>query len=148
MHPHQPLVCTQSRTGTTRHLVNASGNRAPAFSLPPRLLSQSILLNHAVFAAQSLTVTPLICTAQLTEGPPDLVTVRPPRVQEIEPEQISENVREVFQDREGNLWFGTNGDGVARFDGESLTYLSVEEGLAGSAIRGMLQAPDRVRPCP
>jgi ligand-binding sensor domain-containing protein len=56
-------------------------------------------------------------------------------------EQISEYVREVYQDREGVFWFGTNGDGVARYDGESLTYLSVEQGLAGSAIRGILQDP-------
>ncbi len=57
-------------------------------------------------------------------------------------EQISEYVREVFQDRDGNFWFGTNGDGLARYDGKSLTYLSVVDGLAGSAIRGILQAPD------
>ncbi len=31
-------------------------------------------------------------------------------------EQISEYVREVFQDRDGVYWFGTNGDGVCRYD--------------------------------
>ena len=45
--------------------------------------------------------------------------------------QISEYVREVFQDRDGVYWFGTNGDGVCRYDGTSLTYLSVEEGFGG-----------------
>lgn len=58
------------------------------------------------------------------------------------PQQISEYVREVFQDRDGVYWFGTNGDGLARYDGESLTYISLDEGLAGSAIRGILQSPD------
>lgn len=56
--------------------------------------------------------------------------------------QISEYVREVFQDREGNYWFGTNGDGVVRYDGESLTYLSMEEGFGGRAVRGILQSSD------
>lgn len=55
--------------------------------------------------------------------------------------QISGFIREVFQDRDGNLWFGTNGDGVCRYDGTSLTYLSVDEGLAGTAIRGIVQEP-------
>jgi len=56
-----------------------------------------------------------------------------------EPQQISEYVREVFQDRENNLWFGTNNEGVARYDGNALSFLSTEQGLAGVAIRGILQ---------
>ncbi len=59
-------------------------------------------------------------------------------------QQISEYVREVFQDRDGNFWFGTNGDGVCRYDGKSLTYLSVEEGFGGRAVRGILQDNDGV----
>ena len=58
-------------------------------------------------------------------------------------EQISEYVREVFQDRDGNFWFGTNGDGVCRYDGKSLTYLSVEEGFGGRAVRGIFRAAPR-----
>ena len=54
-------------------------------------------------------------------------------------DQISDYVREVFQDRGGTCWFGTNGDGLARWDGRALAYLSVEDGLAGDAIRGIAQ---------
>lgn len=68
---------------------------------------------------------PVVASAQTTTG--------------AQAPQISEYVREVFQDREGDYWFGTNGDGVARYDGESLTYLSMKEGLGGSAVRGILQ---------
>lgn len=57
-------------------------------------------------------------------------------------EQISEYIREVFQDRDGVYWFGTNGDGLARYDGESLTYLSLKQGLGGTAVRGILQDRD------
>ncbi|MCA9285839.1 MAG: hypothetical protein KDA22_11520 [Phycisphaerales bacterium] len=53
--------------------------------------------------------------------------------------QISAYVREVYQDRDGNYWFGTNSDGVCRYDGASLTYFSVEQGFAGQAVRGILQ---------
>ncbi|MCG3128743.1 MAG: hypothetical protein CHACPFDD_03634 [Phycisphaerae bacterium] len=55
------------------------------------------------------------------------------------PAQISAYVRRIFQDRAGNLWFGTNDDGVCRHDGKSLDYFSVEQGLAGRAVRGIVQ---------
>lgn len=55
---------------------------------------------------------------------------------------ISEYVRRVFQDRDGHLWCGTNGDGVCRWDGASLTFWNVKDGLAGSAIRGIVQDGD------
>ncbi len=32
----------------------------------------------------------------------------------LEPQRISDFVRRIFQDKQGNLWFGTNGDGVIR----------------------------------
>ena len=53
--------------------------------------------------------------------------------------KISEYVRRIFQDKNGNLWFGTNGDGVCRFDGKSLTYLNTAEGFGGAAVRGMVE---------
>lgn len=56
--------------------------------------------------------------------------------------QISNYVREVFQDREGRYWFGTNDDGVARFDGESLTFFTVRDGFGGNAVRGIVQGSD------
>ena len=56
--------------------------------------------------------------------------------------QISEYVRRVFQDRDGAYWFGTNGEGVCRYDGKSLEFFSFKEGLAGTAIRGIAQDQD------
>jgi ligand-binding sensor domain-containing protein len=53
--------------------------------------------------------------------------------------QISEYIRRVFQDSKGNLWFGTNGDGVCRYDGKTLTYFGTNEGFCGSAVRGIVE---------
>lgn len=53
--------------------------------------------------------------------------------------QISRFVRKIFQDKSGNLWFGTNGDGVIRYDGEILEYFSIREGLGGGAVRGIVE---------
>jgi ligand-binding sensor domain-containing protein len=57
-------------------------------------------------------------------------------------DQISEYVRCIFQDRAGHLWFGTNSDGVCRYDGKALVYLSMKDGLAGRAVRKILQSGD------
>ncbi|UII32326.1 hypothetical protein LVD17_00545 [Fulvivirga ulvae] len=53
--------------------------------------------------------------------------------------QVGEYVRKIFQDTKGHLWFGTNSQGVAHYDGDSLTYLSAEEGLSGMPITGIME---------
>ena len=50
---------------------------------------------------------------------------------------VSEFVREMFQDSKGNYWFGTNGDGVIRYDGKSLEKFTINEGFGGTAVRGI-----------
>lgn len=52
--------------------------------------------------------------------------------------QISEYVRRIFQDKNGDLWFGTNSNGVCRYNGKSLTYFTTTEGFSGNAVRGMV----------
>lgn len=52
--------------------------------------------------------------------------------------RVSDFVRRIFQDKNGHLWFGTNGDGVARYNGESLAYFNIEEGFGGSAVRAII----------
>ncbi len=56
--------------------------------------------------------------------------------------QISAFVRRIFQDKAGNLWFGTNGEGVCRYDGKTLTYYSVKDGFSGTAVRGIIEDTD------
>lgn len=41
---------------------------------------------------------------------------------------------EIFEDSKGNLWFGTISEGVARYDGESLRYFSMKDGLCGNTV--------------
>jgi ligand-binding sensor domain-containing protein len=53
--------------------------------------------------------------------------------------QISQYIRRMFQDRDGNIWFGTETDGVCRYDGRSLIYFTEADGLSGTAVRGMAQ---------
>ncbi|MFT7630012.1 MAG: ligand-binding sensor domain-containing protein, partial [Mariniblastus sp.] len=53
--------------------------------------------------------------------------------------RLSDFVRRIFHDSHGNLWFGTNGDGVIRHDGDSLEMFSVEQGFGGVAVRGIAE---------
>jgi hypothetical protein len=46
-------------------------------------------------------------------------------------------VRSIHQASKGNYWFGSWNEGVARFDGDSLTYFTVEDGLSHNQIRSI-----------
>lgn len=41
----------------------------------------------------------------------------------------------VFQDKNDNYWFGSNGQGVYRYDGNTLVHFSTKEGLCNDHIR-------------
>ena len=91
---------------------------------------QVIVSIHGVAAAATHDATPQ--PVAIDSGP----DVHP------SPDAISAYVRRIFQDSHGNLWFGTNGDGVARYDGDTLTYFSVSDGFGGYAVRGIVEDQD------
>lgn len=62
-----------------------------------------------------------------------------PFVDEVEDNSISEFIRRIFQDQRGHLWLGTNGDGVARYDGDTLEYFMPMQGFGGVAVRGIVE---------
>jgi diguanylate cyclase (GGDEF)-like protein len=47
-------------------------------------------------------------------------------------------VRAIVQDREGRMYFGTRGGGVARFDGKSFATFDVRNGLPGNDVYALL----------
>lgn len=48
-----------------------------------------------------------------------------------------ETVRSILEDSKGNYWFGSWSEGVGRFDGKSLTYFTMEDGLSDNQIRSI-----------
>lgn len=44
----------------------------------------------------------------------------------------------LLEDQFGNLWFGTSGGGVTRYDGKYFTHYTDKEGLSGNVINSML----------
>jgi len=47
---------------------------------------------------------------------------------------VSQYIRSIFQDSKGNLWFGTLGEGVVRYDQKTLTYFSHPEGFNNNTV--------------
>jgi len=47
---------------------------------------------------------------------------------------IDKNIRSIFQDRNGNYWYGTNAAGVYRYGAKTLTQFTVENGLADNQV--------------
>lgn len=48
----------------------------------------------------------------------------------------------IFQSSDSTFWFGSNGSGVYRLEGDSLTHFDREDGLADNQIRGIQEDKD------
>ena len=49
------------------------------------------------------------------------------------------SVNTIFEDSQGNLWFGTAGDGVIRYRDRSFTHFTEDEGLSSNDVRSILE---------
>ncbi len=52
------------------------------------------------------------------------------------------SIRSILQDSNGHYWFGSDKEGVARFDGESFVYWSTEDGLPSNQVRSIQEGAD------
>ena len=57
--------------------------------------------------------------------------------------QIAQYIRHIYQDKNGDLWFGTNGYGVAQYDGDSISYYSNAQGFGGQQITGIVEDKEK-----
>ncbi|WKN44456.1 PAS domain S-box protein [Tunicatimonas pelagia] len=48
-------------------------------------------------------------------------------------------VRDIFQDREGNIWFGSYDEGMFKFRGETFTHLRTEHGLYEKSVFSIIK---------
>ncbi len=49
------------------------------------------------------------------------------------------DIRDVLQDRDGNIWLATYGSGIQKFTGEIFTSYSTKDGLIGNAVMSIVQ---------
>ncbi len=50
-----------------------------------------------------------------------------------------ENIRTVYEDRDGTLWLGMRYAGVVRYDGATFTHLTIRDGLIDNFVRAIYQ---------
>ncbi len=53
--------------------------------------------------------------------------------------QLCQHLREIYQDKAGNLWFGTNVYDLMMYNGDSLQYIGEKEGFSGSRVTGICE---------
>ena len=53
--------------------------------------------------------------------------------------KFTSGIRAIFEDSNGNLWFGSHGEGVARYDGNKITYFTTQGGLSHNQVRTIKQ---------
>ena len=56
--------------------------------------------------------------------------------------QIGNYIVEIFEDSKGNLWFGTMSKGAGKYDGASLDYLTMNNGLVSNAVVSITEDKD------
>lgn len=52
---------------------------------------------------------------------------------------INGNIRCIFEDAAGNTWYGSDGNGLVKFDGKKFKSYTLKEGLSGNFVRGIVQ---------
>ncbi|HTF02654.1 MAG TPA: two-component regulator propeller domain-containing protein [Bacteroidia bacterium] len=49
--------------------------------------------------------------------------------------ELVDSILIIFQDKNNNYWFGSNGQGVYRYDGKTLTHFTTKDGLCHNQVR-------------
>src|SRR5260221_3526356 len=62
-----------------------------------------------------------------------------PRIIKTQGTDRSANVHCGLRDKAGNLWFGTTGEGVYRYDGKSFTNFTTKDGLNNNTVWSMVE---------
>ena len=101
---------------------------------------RSICVGGCVGACLLLTV-PAYAVDTLQVTTPDPVTEAWRWTEFDKSSGLAGAVQKIYEDRDGNIWFGTN-EGVQRYDGIHWTTYTTLDGLAHNRVRTVLQARD------
>lgn len=98
-------------------------------------------LNKHVYALLLLTLFSSSCNRpskatfpQVTAGEAEIQSAGQPTLIKTHGTSEYDNVHCGLQDKAGNLWFGTTGEGVYRYDGKLFTNFTTQDGLTNNTV--------------
>ncbi|MBK6331236.1 MAG: hypothetical protein IPF62_12285 [Bacteroidetes bacterium] len=68
--------------------------------------------------------------------------IEQPKLIKTQGSREGDNIQCSLQDKVGNLWFGTTGEGVYRYDGKLFTQFTMKEGLNSNCLYSILEDKD------
>ena len=103
-------------------------------------------LQTQTFTLLTLFVFFTSCNGQVKTSTPTNNVSEPKTITNGQPKLIKtqgtnqySQVRCGLQDKDGNLWFGTTGEGVYRYDGKLFTQFTVKDGLSNNSVQSILE---------
>jgi ligand-binding sensor domain-containing protein/serine phosphatase RsbU (regulator of sigma subunit) len=82
--------------------------------------------------------------SHLSAGIPEVLLAKDAYIKDQNPKNFSsfsklqglrqDNIRSIFRDRSGNLWIGTSGGGVSKYDGRFFTHFTEKQGLLNNNV--------------
>jgi ligand-binding sensor domain-containing protein len=70
---------------------------------------------------------------------PKTTSIGQPKLIKTQGSKIGDEVRCALQDKAGNLWFGTTGEGVYRYDGKLFIQYTIKAGLSSNTVWSVLE---------
>lgn len=94
-----------------------------------------------IAVALPLFIAVASCNGQDKTRPQEISIIRigQPKIIKTQGTGPGANVRCGLQDKDGNLWFGTTGEGVYRYDGKSFINFTVNDGLSSNFVWSMFE---------
>ncbi len=90
-----------------------------------------VIYNSCNGQVQTKSTNELKNTNTITKGTPKLVKTQG--------SGFGANVHCSLKDKQGNLWFGTTGEGVYRYDGKLFTQFIIKDGLSNNSVWSILE---------
>lgn len=132
--------------------VNANVSNAPllpVFDVQTTVNLSAVAMNPDKMERAQPAKSYRVKDSAFVAGHPEMVVVKDAYTKDVNPANFSSfnklqglkhgNVNCIVEDKHGNLWFGTDGGGISRYDGKWFTHFTEQEGLVNNVVRSMLQ---------
>ena len=96
-----------------------------------------------------MPVTSAVIDSQINVGPAEVLIAKDMAIKDPNPANFSYfgklqgmrhiSVQCLIQDKAGNIWMGTRGGGLSKYDGQSFTHFSKIEALASNRVNSLLE---------